>query len=225
MEKSMLRKLIEKLQSLGTLKSAFDPSRFGDPIAMQTQWTPAKGGGTNFRTHKLVEVEINRLEFRASTGAKAFFAIFILMGLGAMIAFPLAGSGTAETSFDDGMLMPMAIGFVFVLAGCGMLYFGSAPIVFDKFRNAFWKGRKGPDDVADRRQLKYCVDLGNIHAIQLISEYCHSNKSSYYSYELNLVLKDGNRINVIDHGNLKRLREDAQTLSRFLGKPVWDAIG
>ncbi len=50
------------------------------------------------------------------------------------------------------------------------------------------------------------------------------NKSSYYSYELNLVLNDGSRINVVDHGNLKRLRSDTQTLSQFLGKPVWDAI-
>ncbi len=49
------------------------------------------------------------------------------------------------------------------------------------------------------------------------------NKSSYYSYELNLVLDDGSRINVVDHGNLDRLRGDAQTLSRFLDKPVWDA--
>jgi hypothetical protein len=49
------------------------------------------------------------------------------------------------------------------------------------------------------------------------------NKNSYYSYELNLVLDDGSRINVVDHGNLDRLRSDAQTLSRFLDKPVWDA--
>ena len=51
------------------------------------------------------------------------------------------------------------------------------------------------------------------------------NKNSYYSYELNLVLEDGSRVNVVDQGNLKRLRSDAQTLSRFLDKPVWDATG
>jgi hypothetical protein len=57
-----------------------------------------------------------------------------------------------------------------------------------------------------------------------LTEYVSGNKSSYYSYELNLVLDDGSRINVVDHGNLERLRSDAQTLSQFLGKPVWDAI-
>ena len=45
------------------------------------------------------------------------------------------------------------------------------------------------------------------------------SKSSYYSYELNLVLHDGSRINVVDQGNLKRLRSDANTLSQFLESP------
>ena len=151
--------------------------------------------------------------------------IFILMGMATMIAFPLAGTEAAGASFDTAMLVPMGIGFVFFLVGCSMFWFGTRPIVFDKFRSAFWKGRKGPDDVSDRRELKDYAELQNIHALQIISEYVHGNKTSYYSYELNLVLKDGNRINVTDHGNLKKLREDADALSRFLGKPVWDAIG
>ena len=65
--------------------------------------------------------------------------------------------------------------------------------------------------------------LSSIHALQLLSEFVSGSKSSYYSYELNLVLNDGSRINVVDHGNLERLRSDASALSRFLDKPVWDA--
>ena len=49
------------------------------------------------------------------------------------------------------------------------------------------------------------------------------NKSAYYSYEMNLVLNDGKRLNVVDHGNQAKLREDAQTLATFLNVPVWDA--
>jgi hypothetical protein len=41
---------------------------------------------------------------------------------------------------------------------------------------------------------------------------------------LNLVLEDGNRINVVAHGNECKLRVDTGTLFAFLGKPVWDAI-
>jgi hypothetical protein len=41
------------------------------------------------------------------------------------------------------------------------------------------------------------------------------------SYELNLVLKDGRRINVVDHGGADKIRTDAATLADFLGVPVW----
>jgi hypothetical protein len=36
------------------------------------------------------------------------------------------------------------------------------------------------------------------------------------------VLDDGKRINVIDQAGLEKLREDADTISRFLGRPVWE---
>ena len=100
----------------------------------------------------------------------------------------------------------------------------AAPIVFDKASGYFWKGRKFPQDVPDPRSLKNVVQIGQIHALQLLAEYVRGSKSSYYSYELNLVLEDGKRLNVVDHGNQTKLREDAKTLSQFLGKPVWDAI-
>ena len=44
------------------------------------------------------------------------------------------------------------------------------------------------------------------------------------SYELNLVLQDGERLNVVDHGSFDVLREDAAKLGEFLGVPVWDVL-
>ncbi len=40
--------------------------------------------------------------------------------------------------------------------------------------------------------------------------------------ELNLVLKDGRRLNVVDHGDQVRLRTEGLTLARYLGVPLWD---
>jgi len=78
--------------------------------------------------------------------------------------------------------------------------------------------------VFDKKTLPYFAKLEDIHALQLISEYCGGNDGSYYSYELNLVLENGKRINVVDHGNKNKLRKEANNLSAFLAKPVWDAI-
>ena len=96
-------------------------------------------------------------------------------------------------------------------------------MVFDKMKSSFWKGRKTPEKGFPQNVPKDCVHLQDIHAIQLISEFV-SGKSSYYSYELNIVKKDGSRLNVIDHGSKAKLKQDDHALSMFLNKPIWDAI-
>jgi hypothetical protein len=220
----MLKKLSRYVQKLVRTKKAVDPSMFGDPIAETTQWSPAKRGGANFCTHKLVEIATHRMEFRASLGAKLFCLFFFLVGVGIITAlcYGIISQGknilTVET-FGTGLG-----GTIFMAVGACLFYFGLKPVVFDKHSGHFWKGRRNPDLVFNKDSIKTWTQLGKIHALQLISEHVSSSKSSYYSYELNLVLEDGERLNVIDHGKLTKIREDANTLSQFLGKPVWDAI-
>jgi len=223
----MLKGLIQKLQRLTREPIAYDPSGLNDAVALQTEWTPAKRGGASFRTHKLVEVDSFRLEFRASAGAIAFYLIFFLVGIGVLGVISYTGFSSGTLPLNEGralsFLLPLFIGLVFACVGGCMLYFGASPSVFDKRRGDFWRGRTVPYNVLARKGVKDSARLEEIHALQLISELCRSNDSSFYSYELNLVLENGSRINVVDHGNLDGLREDADTLSAFLEKPVWDA--
>jgi hypothetical protein len=235
----MFKKLIQKIRDIADGRKTFDPSLFGDPIAMQTDWTPANSGGANFRTHKLVNVNSRRLEFRATIGAKLFFLsvllfgmIFLLIGVGILLGFVyqfLSGglSFDIETEIIPllfGGLIFSLFGLIFSFFGGYLLYDGITPIVFDKQKGFFWKGRKSPDEVFDKKILPYFAKLEDIHALQLISKHCSKNDGSYYSYELNLVLENGKRINVVDHGNKNKLRKEANNLSAFLAKPVWDAI-
>jgi hypothetical protein len=196
-----------------------------DPLAMETEWTPAVAGGASFGTHKLFKTGPERMEFRATGGLRLFSLAFILIGAGVMIGVPAAGILSGGPAFSMGIILPAVLGLVFLCLGVYLLHQGSTPIVFDRRLGFFWKGREAPNEVANWRNIKCCAKMDNIHALQLIFEYCRGNKSSHYSYELNLVLKDARRINVVDHGNRNRLKEDAAALSVFLGKPVWDAIG
>jgi hypothetical protein len=218
----MFEKLKRKLQMLTVVPVPFDPAKFGDPLALRTEWTPAKRGGASFRTHKLAAAGPNRIEFRAAAGAILFYLVFFLMGLGVFVALSVSWFSGAAVSFDLGMLVPLFISLIFIVLGAYMFYTGTAPIVFEKARGVYWKGRKGADEAIDMRNTGNFVRLDQVHAVQLIAEYV-SGKNSYYSYELNLVLEDGKRIAVVDHGNLDRIREDAGRLAMFLGKPLWDA--
>jgi hypothetical protein len=201
------------------------PSCFHDHVALKTDWTPARTGGTNFRTRILKQVNSNRAEFQASIGAILFYLFFFIAGM-VMLLIVLVNAilSSREFSWDIGMIVPLSVGLVFTIVGGCLFHFGTIPIVFDKTTGHFWKGRKRIDQMYGRAGFTHVATLEEIYAIQLISEHCGDSDGSYDSYELNLVLKNGKRINVIDHGDQKNLREDANTLAAFLEKPVWDAI-
>ncbi len=221
MLKKLMQQAAEKMlrNALDQLADCVEPSCFGDPLAERTRWNPLKSsgtncGGTNFRTHKLVSTQPGRMEFRITAEMLRFASSFLLIGVGAAVgaflsAKPLWGLGLFS--------------LIFLLIGGGLLFFSSKPVVFDKRKGFFWKGRKSPDDVADLGSCKDCVRLGEIHALQIVAKQIQGDSSSYVSYELNLVLKDASRVNVVDHGSKEKIRKDAAALATFLGRPLWDA--
>lgn len=221
----MFKKKIQDFIEQLTDQNTFDSSTLGDPLALQTEWTPAKRGGTNFKTHQLIDTHMNRLEFQASLGAKLFYIVFILIGVGIVLGFSISNFLSDNFNFNADTIFPILFGLVFAIVGSVLYYKGTIPIIFDKERNIFHKNRKAAHKLYRHHTISNdSIELDRIHALQLLSEYCSSSKTSYYSYELNLVLKNGERINVIDHGNKNKIREDTQTLSQFLEKPVWDGI-
>lgn len=216
----MFKKIKAKIAQLTTGPEPIDVSEFGDPLAERISWSPKKGGGTNIKSHSLVKEGYNRYSFKATYSAKIFFGVFILVGAIFPIVF-LAGGTEGQGVVSWEKVAVTGFGLLFMGIGILMGYLFMRPIVFDKSVGFFWKGWKQPE-MYGRDNPKGAIRLGEIHAFQILSEYVRSDKSSYHSYELNLILKDGTRYNVIDHGNISALREDAKELSEFLGKPVWD---
>jgi hypothetical protein len=172
----------------------------------------------------LVQTSANRVEFAATLGANFFSLVFFFAGSGVLF-FQINRIRIGEANlFGQDTLVPILAGAVFAIVGALMYWFGASPRVFDQARGFFWRGRKEPAMLGAGGRSENSTSLDSIHALQLLTEHVSGNKNSYYSYELNLVLNDGSRVNVVDHGNLERLRSDAQTLSQFLNKPIWDAI-
>jgi len=217
--------MFEKLVSMLKLKEkkTFDASVFKDPIALQVGWTPLAGGGANFKTHNLVQTSVNRMEFKTGAFMKVFAGIFILFGLSFAIIIP---SVILRQSQSDNwiMIIPFLFGSVFAVIGFFIYKTASCPRVFDKSSGFYWKGREEPNQMINPEYQKY-TKLNDIHALQIISERVRGNKSNYTSYELNLIMKDKSRINIVDHGNINALRSDSAILGEFLNVPVWDATG
>jgi hypothetical protein len=170
---------------------------------------------TTFRTHKLVEVDPDRLAFRTTKGALFFTSEVLLPGV---VVFYLVlkgvvpGLSTGNMSLNG--FLALSVSLLFLSVGGGLLYFWTIPVVFDRRRGFFWKGWKAPDEGFDGPPLGNAANLRAIHALQLIPN------------EINLVMVDGERLYVVGYTKIsrKRIREDAAVLARFLGKPAWDGL-
>ena len=183
---------------------------------MKTGWDSVGSGYTNIATHKLVEVSPQRLEFRSTLKAYAAAGVFLLIGMG------LFGHAIKSSS-------SLLFGVLFFGIGVLMMYFGSIPFVFDKREGYLWKGRKKPEsDAVEKHSARKIALLDEVHAIQLLYELVKTRSQTtgtkyVDTYEMNIVIGDGSRVSVVRHGDKESLLKDAEKLSIFLGKPIWNA--
>jgi hypothetical protein len=212
----MISQLLEELKKLIPKKAMMkDPADWDDPVALKTEWGPLKGGGTNVRTHVMKIQDDGRHVFRPAFGYILFCGIFLVLGLGLLVLIAIN---------DPKQWVAMLIGAVFALVGGGMLWFGGRPVAFDRSSGLVWRGWGDPrSDFEHGREVSGTLcRLEEIHALQIIAEVCRGKNSRYKSYELNLVKVDGSRLNVVDHGDIARLRQDAAALGVYLEAPIWD---
>jgi len=221
------------LDKLGNMlvptKTVVEPVSFDDPLALRISWDPVNPRGVNFRTHKAVQVQANRIEFRLTAYYKIIPMLLILFALALPTAM-VTGTWmkTGVLGLDSNLIVALVISCLALLASVFAYLKVEKVIVFDASYGYFWKGKRdkeiGPFNPAE---LPGSVKLSDIHAIQIIQELVRGgqkNRKVFESYELNLVLHNGERVNVVDHGDRAGVREDAKILSHFLNVPVWDRL-
>jgi hypothetical protein len=219
----VLKQIGEALEEKLRQQYQVDTTRFGDPFAAQVAWTPLVGGGQWIRTHNLVHYPPARWEFRPTLWTWALTAFFVLCALGLATIVNVFDVDPAGPGELDAKLVAYLLAAMFLVAGVGTAYLSNKPIVFDRDLGAYWRGgprsgaRPDPSTVSDYTPLR------DIYALQIITKAIYEEVSwDYQSYELNLVLRDGRRVHVVDHRDGERLRADAAELSRALSVPVWD---
>ncbi len=209
----------------------------GDPVAETTDWSPLHSGGSSFPIQRLVETSPMRLEFRATREALRFCLIFGATGV-FFLALALVG---AVQSIAYVAWMCSLLGLLLVGAGARMARSALQPRVFDRELGLYWKakqprGLNADDSENDQekgrtlRRRQNSVALAQIHAVQVLQKTIDSHDGDiagsgpYASFEINLVLHDGSRLNVCSHGGgCGPIYANAKRLGDFLNVPVWDA--
>lgn len=180
---------------------------------------PIAIGGSNFETQVLHQNSNHKVSFKPSLGYALFCSVF---ALGSFIVLTIGIYQYTQHKNFDFLIEHWFVVLWFILwtAGTSFLFRSFfMPIVFDKSINRYYKGFiKDTSKLSEKN-----IALSRIVAIQIIGEVIKSKDSRYKSFELNIVLDNSKRLNVIDHGNIKGVTTDAQTLSEFLQVPIWHA--
>ncbi|RZS93619.1 hypothetical protein EV197_2199 [Aquimarina brevivitae] len=198
-----------------------DSAQFDDPsfdtVAQQTSWNPLHPGGSNFVSHKLKKIDSNRIKVKKTGTMNIIGWTFLLIGFN-YIFFEFLFAYQTDLLFMQGWLKNIQLFFksggIFFIIGLFFVLRWGQNSVFDKNMQQFKKGGQQ-------------ISFSNIYAIQLLTEFVQGNSqggSSYYSYELNLVLNNGERINVMDHGSPTHIEQDAIVLADFLKIPIWSRM-
>lgn len=229
---AFLDKLNEVMNNLAENVKPFDPGELGDAVAMNTSWQPLVKDGFKGHSHSIREMTADRLQTK--TVARMFLVPFLIIFIGiVLLLIALTGSGvdfltdflTIDLKKNNLFQYIVIAAAVFMLAkGLNKLRLLTKTVNFDRSVGYYWRGKPGLDSREVKKRNEWCT-LADIHALQIIEERIYVDKSTgYSSYELNLVLKNSERLNVMDHSDLLNLRRDAKKISEFLNVPVWDSL-
>lgn len=199
--------------------NSYDLDFTDDSIKKQVDISPLKSGGASFKTNVLIQESKYRLVYKPYVGVAIFCFIFLAIGLGLLFFsfFPFNGNS------NNMNLTLIVVGLIFTIVGSFMFYSFYKPRVFDKQLGLYYRAYNFKPKRLNEDNNKGYIPLSTIIAIQIIGEHVNSDNGSYRSFELNLVLDDNSRRNVVDHGHLKSIINDAHILSKFLNVPIWHA--
>ena len=212
MIKNLLTSLLKRFENYAEERRQYhaklkDLNRFNDDFAKSVSWTPVVKSRirSSFCTKRLVISGDNKASFRPSVQFLFFNLLF--MGVPCLILLKVSVPGSFVFN-DKWLLIPFMS--LFLLIGIPYLLWGLRPIYFD----------------LDKRQfIKYSshgyekISMDDIHALQMIDDGQYQDETYY---ELNLVLKNQNRLNIVCHNREEAIRKQAKQLSEILSVPFWD---
>lgn len=217
-----------------------------DPFAKEIAWIPMLLWGSTFKTYNLAQDHVNeKLELQTSKEVMLVHKKYIWIGcfLEIIAISSLLFSSFLKTVITTFLIWNLwfsptivaqlienswnffwyfsIIGLFFIWIWLlGFLHF-MQPITFDKKSGYFYKGKPemiwGIIDPSDKKLIPH----SSIYAIQVLLEHVRGENTNFLSYEINLILNDKNRINIMDHGERDDIKSNAKIIGEYLWVPVW----
>jgi len=183
-------------------------------------WEYITDSGKKIRTHELHKYGEERWLFAPIQLFKIGGIVFGIIGLGLLTTSAVIAILYPEKDYSAYLI----VGIVALLATAYLLFVVSKrAYVFDFRQGYFWIGDpKYQYGVSNPDKAYALTPLSDIVAIQILThEITDSDShSSYWTYELNLVTKNRQRINVIDYYEFDNVHHMARELIHKIEVPI-----
>lgn len=207
-EKEKFYNLLKQCESLAKTKK----KNKIDEIEKSISVSPFSSIASNYVTKILKIINKNRLVFENSNRYNLIKLVIVIM---------LMLSAYIITRNNSGFLSIMLMSIILILSILNHFY-GNDKIFFDKVEGYYYVNSLNKKSYANQ-----IIPLNKIVAIQYLSiekesrDVENNSINIYYIAEINLVLENERRVNILSHGDYVQAYSDAKTLSDFLKIPLW----
>ncbi len=184
-----------------------------DPIGQNISWEATEGSGSNFMSEYLKKTRVG-YKISSSNYVKVCAWAFFLVGLNQVV-----WSYVEYYQLNSNSLGFMKAGKMFFTSGGVFIIVGAFLLVLFTGMKAFIHVRKRKIIVGGQ-----ALNFNQLYALQVLEKFISGSSSSggYFCYELNLVTNQGDRYNLLSHGDKMFLLSDMAKLSKILNLPVWN---
>ncbi len=219
----MFKKLEKLINEQQPLIETVDSKNFNNPLASKIDWQPLYCNGSRVQDYFLDDSDPQRIIFKCSKKKYAAAGVFIGIGLVALSLAIMAFFSDANQRLEM-FGFAAFFGGVFLIAGTLMWRMTTVPKVFDLENSCYYQAKIKPNQLLDfaTQQKTDFTSLSLIKALQIIHKESRHNGQAYASYQLNLILQDASRVNILSHSNYQAIIEGAEVLAKKLTVPLWD---
>ena len=203
----------QKKQSDGNKTINFSYSNFfTDSIGQQISWEAVKSSGSNYLSGYLKPTQFGHKI------SPSYTMLFIGIGLCLIGVNQVLWTIVEYARFGEEPLSFMKVGGLFMTSGGFFLLIGffflvkmtASKVTIHQYDQKVQVGGKS-------------LDFDQLHALQVLQKFMQGNRrGGYYCYELNLITRQGERYNLLNHGDKAYLLSDMVKLSEILKLPVWN---
>lgn len=187
-------------------------NKINDPLAEKTDWNYMTNFSSSTPTHKIKNINHDRLEFVPVQGYQIILTIFSLVGFGLIIY-------AIDRYKTENWIIILVHGILFFLFSLYILLSTKKAKIFDRKSGYFWIGKPNSKLLMNSESEK----IKDMKAIQILVKDVSGDSGWYKSYELNIIKENSNRINILSQGGEeKKFIDLAEKLSAFLQIPLWN---